>query len=197
MGKQLTNAVDRSMARASLTSELSGRVRSVVSRIDQAPPGMMGRVQDYPPLEEIDQLILVLNSNLTQSTSQEIGDALSYVQVVFALPDMDPLAARAYGHTLATIAPEFLAMAVARVIATYRYPSWPKPADFLSAVAAEQSERQAQLSSLVRVRGKIAYLQKREDDRAISDLQSGGDHPPGSLRLVPGSSPRARNKTDQ
>jgi hypothetical protein len=153
-------------------------------------------LKEMPSRQSMESAVKMLSASLTSSTSAEIAVEFSKLIQMFRCENLEEVAPL-YVEALAEIPPDLLKLATVRLLKSHKYPILPKPADFFEAIRPEVKSRQRDLQIISTALWKQAYLERKSADQAASGSpESVVSLPSYRIQRVPGSSPRAPDKSD-
>lgn len=105
-------------------------------------------------LDRMEECRLEALGYLAGADAAKIGEHLLIVREVLNVEAPSEKALQIYLRLLIAVPADLLPLATKRLLEVYRYNNFPKPADFLTAVKAEMTERQ-------RILGRVLLLKTR------------------------------------
>jgi hypothetical protein len=103
----------------------------------------------------IDRAKSQAEARLAPGTPEQIGEMLLMVAEVLSVEAPSEKAIRVYLRLLNAIPGDLLPLATKRVLESYRYNSFPKPADFIHAIEPERGARMRMVSQIKTLEGKL------------------------------------------
>lgn len=198
MDKELTVASPSNLdhPRTWLSPDDKKQIESLVHSVSNLRGMEPEILKEMPSRQSMELAVKMLNASLTSSTSAEIATEFSKLIQMFRCENLEEVAPL-YVEALAEIPPDLLKLATVRLLKSHKYPTLPKPADFFEAVASEVKFRQRARQSLSTALWRQAYLERKQADQAASAApETVVSLPSYRIQRVPGSSPRAPDKSD-